>query len=120
MEEDYTLLSADSGLPEGTDFCMVLDNDCMEPWFKMGQTLFISRRLAPEEMAAGLFLYRGRVLCRQWCEDLAGNLHLLCANPLRESENLTLDRREKSECFCLGTVLPGKALPAPVYGGGRS
>ena len=54
---------------------------------------------------------------RQWCEDSAGNLHLLCANPKRERENLMLGPKERGACLCLGTVLPGKPLPAPIYVG---
>ena len=103
------------GGDDGTDFYLRLDSDCMEPVFQQGELLRVTRREAPREMAAGVFLWRGRVYVRQWCEDSAGNLHLLCANPKREKENLMLDARERSACLCLGTVLPGKPLPRPFY-----
>lgn len=114
MDEDYSLLPA-AGLKKGTDFCLTLDNDCMEPVFPRGSTLCVSRKEAPVEMATGVFLYRGRVLVRQWCEDSRGSLYLLCANPRRESENLCLSKKERGSCLCLGTVLPGKPLPMPLY-----
>lgn len=114
MDEEYTLLPADS-VGHDADFCITLDNDCMEPAFRAGQLLRVSLHTAPREFAAGVFLYRGRVYVRQWCEDFAGNLYLLCANPAREAENLTLTPRERGACLCLGTVLPGKPLPRPVY-----
>lgn len=114
MDEEYRLLPAGS-LDKRADFCIILDNDCMEPFFPAGQTLCVTRRESPLEFAAGVFLYRGRVYVRQWCEDYAGNLHLLCANPARESENLMLGRRERGACLCLGTVLPGEPLPPPCY-----
>ena len=41
---------------------------------------------------------------------------LLCANPERENENLSLSRTEKAACLCLGRVLLKKRLPMPVYG----
>ena len=115
MTDDYILLQRTEDMPAGTDFCLRLDNDCMEPWFKKGELLYIDRRHAPEELQPGIFLIRGRVLCRQWCEDSSGTLYLLCANPKRESENLTLGRAEKGACLCLGRVILDKKLPMPVY-----
>lgn len=113
MEPLYTLLPATEA--GEADFCLRLDSDCMEPAFARGALLRVSIREAPREMAAGVFVYRGRVLVRQWCEDVTGRLYLLCANPARESENLTLSRDERAACLCLGTVLPGTPLPMPIY-----
>ena len=115
MDEDYSLLPRTKKTPAGADFCLRLDNDCMEPWIKRGETVYIDRDVSPEEMQPGLFWYRGRILCRQWCEDSAGTLHLLCANPKRESENLALSPTEKAVCLCLGRVLLKKRLPMPIY-----
>jgi len=115
MTEEYSLIERGRNIPDEADFCLRLDNDCMEPYIKRGAMVCIERRNAPEEMQPGLFYYRGRILCRQWCEDSEGTLHLLCANPRREEKNLHLDRREKAACLCLGRVLLKKRLPMPVY-----
>ena len=115
MPDEYTLLPRTEATPAGADFCLRLDNDCMEPWLKKGELLYIDRKQTPEELQPGVFLVRGRVLCRQWCEDSAGTLHLLCANPKRERENLSLNRAEKAACLCLGRVITKKKLPMPVY-----
>ena len=96
MDEDYSLIERKA---DGADFCLTLDSDCMEPIFRRGETLRISRFEAPQEMAAGVFLWRGRIYVRQWCEDSAGNLHLLCANPKRERENLMLGPAERGACL---------------------
>lgn len=112
MDEDYSLIER----PDAeTDFCLTLESDCMEPLFRRGETLRVTRRVSPPEMAAGVFLWRGRVYVRQWCEDSAGNLHLLCANPQRERDNLCLSPSERGACLCLGTILPGRPLPRPYY-----
>ena len=116
MPEEYGLLPRRE-LEEGTDFCLTLESDCMEPFFRRGEIVCVTRRESPREMAAGVFWYRGRIYVRQWCEDSAGNLHLLCANPQRERENLMLPPGERGACLCLGTVLPGEPLPPPVYVG---
>ncbi len=114
MQEDYCFEDA-AELPEGTDFCIVAESDCMEPYIKMGERVCVSRRQTPAEGEAGLFLYCGAVYCRQWCEDYTGALHLLCANPRRESENIRIDRSERGQCRCLGRVLTDKKLPMPIY-----
>lgn len=113
--DDYTLLPREKGMPDEADFCLRLDNDCMEPWLREGELVYIDRHDTPEELQPGLFYYRGRVLCRQWCEDSAGTLHLLCANPKRESENLALRGEEKAACLCLGRVILRQRLPMPIF-----
>ena len=115
MREDYTLLQRGREVPNAADFCLRLDNDCMEPFIKKGALVCIDRHDMPEEMQPGLFYFRGRVLCRQWCEDSSGTLHLLCANPKRERENLSLSGSEKAACLCLGRVILNERLPMPVY-----
>ncbi len=115
MDEEYTLLTRGADIPQNADFCLRLDNDCMEPFIKTGALVCIDRRYTPEETQPGLFYYRGRVLCRQWCEDSAGTLHLLCANPGREDENLSLTGADKAACLCLGRVILDRRLPMPVY-----
>ena len=113
--DDYTLLPRSKGTPAEAAFCLRLDHDLMEPWLKKRELLYVSRSETPEEFQPGLFWYRGRILCRQWCEDSAGNLHLLCANPGRERENLMLSPSEKAACLCLGRVLTKQRLPMPLY-----
>ena len=113
--DDYTLLPRSKGTPAEAAFCLRLDHDLMEPWLKKGELLYVSRSETPEEFQPGLFWYRGQILCRQWCEDSEGNLHLLCANPGRERENLMLSPSEKAACLCLGRVLTKKRLPMPLY-----
>lgn len=115
MREDYILLRRGREVPEDADFCLRMDNDCMEPFLKKGALVCVDRHHTPEEMQPGLFYYKGRVLCRQWCEDMTGTLHLLCANPERESENLSLGKSEKAACLCLGRVILDRKLPMPVY-----
>ena len=115
MDEEYTLLPRSADMPHNADLCLRLDNDCMEPFIKAGALVWIDGHDAPEETQPGLFYYRGRVLCRQWCEDSTGTLHLLCANPGREGENLSLTGADKAACLCLGRVILDRKLPMPVY-----
>lgn len=115
MSDDYILIPINSTIPEGTDFCLTLDNDLMEPLIPRGERVYISRSQGPEEFEVGIFLYKGQIYCRQYCVDYAGNMHLLCANPARESENLCLNRKEQEKCQCLGKVLLKSKPPMPIY-----
>ena len=102
MDEEYMLLPRTGKTPRGADFCLRLDNDCMEPWIRRGELVYVDRSESPEEMQPGVFWYE---------------LWLLCANPKRESENLSIAPEEKAACLCLGRVLLKKPLPMPLYNG---
>lgn len=115
MADDFELIALSPDMPEGTDFCLIMDNDLMEPVISMGARVHVSRRIAPEELEVGIFLYKGTIYCRQYCQDYTGKLHLLCANPRCESENLCIGKDEKEKCLCLGKVLLKEKPPMPVY-----
>ena len=112
-DDGYDILERSSDMPAGADFAVILSDDCMEPFFKKGEAVYIKARAELEEFEAGLFLFEGRILCRQWCLDHAGTVHLLCANPLREQENMSVERGRKFSV--LGAVISGKKLPRPSY-----
>lgn len=111
--DDYDILERSPDMPKAADFALVLEDDCMEPWFPKGESVYIKARAELEEFEAGLFLHEGKVLCRQWCLDHTGTVHLLCANPARERENVTVDSYKK--LTVLGAVITDKKLPRPVY-----
>ena len=115
MKDYYSLIPKNKSVPPEADFCFIMTADCMEPVINKGETVYVSRKASPRELEVGLFMHWGKVYCRQFCEDYAGNLHLLCANPLRESENLCLDRQQQQQLICLGKVLLGSKPPMPIY-----
>ena len=54
MSDDYILIPINSTIPEGTDFCLTLDNDFMEPLIPRGERVYISRSQGPEEFEVGI------------------------------------------------------------------
>ena len=112
-DRDYDMLERKPTMPQEADFALILTDDCMEPFFKKGERVYVKARAELEEFEAGLFLYEGRVVCRQWCQDHTGAVHLLCANPARERENISLRPGEK--LTFLGRLLTKKKLPQPFY-----
>ena len=113
--ELFEFLDRSSDLPEGADFCLTLSDSSMEPFFPAGSDVYVSASRAPEEFDAGIFLYEGKVLCRQWCEDFSGTLHLLPANPAFRNRSIAVPGQLRDRCFCLGSVISDRKLPRPVY-----
>ena len=116
MKGLYYLAKRGEATPEEADFCVTVCDDCMAPYIQEGDTVYVSCTQTVGELEPALFYLDGRVLCRQWCEDYRGTLHLLCANPAREGRNISLSPTERRRCLCLGKVLRIKRLPAPIYG----
>lgn len=115
MQEDFELIDRGSDVPSAADFCFVISDDRMLPYIRPGDRVYVSCREALSDMDVGVFLYHGRILCRQVCEDYTGALHLLCADPRREAENISVPKSLRAECLCLGKVLLPQPLPSPLY-----
>lgn len=112
---DYLLTERRPDMPPEADFTLTLSDDCMEPYFPKGEAVYVQAMAELEEFEAGIFMYEGRVICRQWCEDFRGDVYLLCANPRRESENIVVEKGRRGELRCLGKALSRKKLPPPLY-----
>ena len=104
-----------SAAPEAASFSLCITEDCMGPYILPGQKVYVSSSQKLSEFEVGIFYLNGKVLCRQWCEDITGALHLLAADPKRADANITLPRQERGKCLCLGRVLLEKAPPPPLH-----
>jgi len=111
----YELIERSSDIPQEADFSLTVTDEGMEPYIRKNSTVYVKARAELEEFDTGIFMYNGEVFCRQWCEDIMGNVHLLCANPAFEKKNLSINREEREKLSCLGKVLLKKKLPPPSY-----
>ena len=111
----YELIERGGNIPPEADFSLVITDKSMEPHIKQNSTVYVQARAELEEFDTGIFLCNGRIICRQWCQDILGNIHLLCANPAFEKENISISSGEREKLSCLGRVLLKKKLPAPGY-----
>lgn len=111
----YELIERSADIPQEADFSLTVTDEGMEPHIRKNSTVYVKARAELEEFDAGIFMYKGEVFCRQWCQDIMGDVHLLCANPAFEKENVSIDRGEREKLSCLGKVLLKKKLPPPVY-----
>lgn len=113
--EEYELRQRTADMPEEADISLTVTDDCMEPYIPKGSAVYVQCSAAPGELEAGIFLADGKVVCRQWCEDYTGTLHLLAANPRRRGANMSFAKGERSKLVCLGRVLLDRELPMPLY-----
>ena len=131
--EDYELLPRSAQVPAAADFCIRIQGDSMEPYIQDGQLVYVRRGVLDEglrqlrgegfQLPKGpqdyigdwVFYVDGDVFCKQWCQDYAGTLHLLSANPARQDANVVIPRSSNRSCVCFGKVLLPQRLPRPVY-----
>lgn len=113
--EDYEDIPLPADAPARADFCLTVQGDSMEPYIHDGQLIYVRRGVSLQEFDAGVFFVDGDVLCKQWCIDFAGTLHLLSANPLRADANRSFPRSSGQTVICFGKVLLPQPLPRPVY-----
>jgi len=111
----YELTERGENVPPEADFSLTVTDAGMEPYIKKDSVVHVKAVAELEEFDTGIFMYAGRVFCRQWCEDIQGSVHILCANPAFEKENLSLSGTERKKLTCLGKVLLKKKLPPPTY-----
>ncbi|MDO4982599.1 MAG: hypothetical protein Q4E35_03470 [Eubacteriales bacterium] len=111
----FEFISRGDESPKDSDYCLILGEDAMEPFFRCGDMVYITRSILPEEFQPGVFMYEGKVICRQWCEDYSGTLHLLCPERKNAALNITIPRSERGKCLCLGSVITRRPLPPPDY-----
>ena len=114
--QDYEMVERDANTPVGADFCIDIDGDSMEPYIRSGERVYVkSGSTGLREFDVGIFFVDGDVLCKQWCLDYAGTLHLLSANPRREDANRSFPKSSGQNVVCLGRVLLPHRLPQPTY-----
>jgi len=113
--EDFEWIPRPADAPPKADFCLTIAGDSMEPYIRDGQLVYVRRDAELREFDVGVFFVDGDVLCKQWCLDYAGTLHLLSANPLRQSANRCFPRDSGQHVVCFGKVLLPAPIPKPNY-----
>ncbi len=64
-------------MPPGAEFAVIMTDSSMEPCIKRGETVYCGRARSLDVGDVGLFLLRGRMVCRQYVEDSEGYIYLL-------------------------------------------
>ncbi len=107
--EDYVLHEVPADSP--ADFAAHIRGDSMEPWIRDGQTILVTRQSGLADGDVGLFFVDGDMLCKQYCRDLTGAIHLLSLNPKYQDANRIIPPDSSSTLCCYGKVLLPKRPP---------
>lgn len=120
-EPDFGNLWEDYAVPADSpaDFAIRINGDSMEPYFPDG-SVALCRKAAPQDGQVGAFLIDGEFLCKQFCIDYAGNMHLFSLNRERRDMDRTLyaDDLDPARVMCFGTAILEQRLPLPLDFGG--
>lgn len=105
MTEDFVFIPRSEEIPSQSDFSLFITDSAMEPLIRQGSRVCVSSREPLNELDIGIFYYRGKVLCRRWCEDYNGALILLGGDETTPDNSVYLNREERKKCLCLGKVI---------------
>ena len=105
----------DYPLPEGSeaDFALRVEGDELEPYVRPGGIALIKRGAEIRDGDVGLFFAGGDMVLRQYCEDWAGNAHLLTLNRRRRERDIVLPRDGRHAVCLLGRVLDLGVIALP-------
>ncbi|MBQ4381397.1 MAG: hypothetical protein II794_01505 [Oscillospiraceae bacterium] len=91
------------------DFGVIVPNAELRPYAAPGQVLDFAADRPLQDGDVGLFALGNSTLIRQYCEDSAGYVHLLCVNRRLRRRDITC---RPEEVCCLGrALLPEIPLP---------
>lgn len=98
------------GAPMGAEVSYIAQNGDLEPYYKKGDTVYLSRRL-PENGEVGLFAVEGRMIARQYVQDSEGTVYLFSLKRQRGRD--TVIHKDKRRPGCFGTVITPETPPLP-------
>ncbi len=111
--EDFEMILVDDNTPEDADYAVCIFGDSMEPYISDGEMVFVMETDNLNDGDVGIFCVNGEMYCKQYHIDEEGNLHLLSANPARESASLHISHDSGYTVRCCGKVLLDFYMPLP-------
>ncbi len=95
------------------DFALKISDDSLEPYVKRGQTVLIESCATIRDGDVGLFFAGSEILCRQYCQDYAGNVYLFLPNRKRAHEDMQIPASAAVPVSCFGKILLDVEIPLP-------
>ncbi len=98
----------------GADFAVRINGNSMEPYLPDG-SIALGKKRAPRDGEVAAMLLDGEFLCKQVCQDMAGNLYLFSLNRDRRDADVTIRHDTERSLTCFGTIIMEKVpLPAEM------
>ncbi len=102
-------------LPRGVtaDFAVAVEDDECSPYLKRGDVALIRRGGALHDGDVGFFMLSRGVFIRQYCEDWAGNSHLLTLNRALRGLDIMIPAGALPAAYLIGRVVNIDPQPLP-------
>lgn len=97
------------------DFAAKISGDSMEPFIADGSVVLVSRTPDLKDGDVGLFCVDNDMYCKQYCQDILGNIYLFSLNRERRDADIEISSKSGRSVFCYGRVLLEKRPPLPDY-----
>ena len=104
--EDYEVEASSKA-----DFAIRINGDSMEPYLHDG-FIALGVKRAPQDGEVAALLLDGEFLCKQVCQDAAGNLYLFALNRTRKDADQTIWHDSERSVSCFGTIIMDR-VPLP-------
>ena len=95
------------------DLALTVTDDECEPYIPRGAAALVSLGGVVFDGDVGVSLHAHKIIIRQYCEDWAGNAHLLTLNRRRRERDIVLPRDGRHAVCLLGRVLDLGVIALP-------
>lgn len=111
MGEDYEDYAVPHDSP--ADFAVKIAGVSMAPWIPDGSVALVKRGGIIRDGDVGLFFADGGMVCKQYCQDYAGNVYLFSLNRAAKASDLHFPASSDIPLCCFGKVLMKEPVPLP-------
>lgn len=94
-------------------FTVRISGEHTQPYIPDGEAVSVSAGEPIRDGDVGLFFAQGKLRCRQYCEDYAGNVYLFTLDRRHPEEDLFLPASANVPLCCFGKVMLEEEIPLP-------
>lgn len=105
--EDYEV-----SIDNSAEFAVRINGNSMEPYLPDGSIAFGVKK-PPEDGDVAALMLDGDFLCKQVCQDNAGNVYLFSLNRERKDADITIRHDSDRRLLGFGTIIMPRRLPLP-------
>ena len=113
LGEDYTLIPREASVPRDADFAVRISGDSMEPYIHDGARVYVRQMSELQNGDVGIFCVDGDMKCKQYCEDILGNIYLFSLNRDRSDADVEVRASSGRSVYCFGRVILPRRPPLP-------
>lgn len=107
------VLKSRDGVPVGADYSVKAFGAMAEPHIREGDTVYATATADLKNGDVGIFLYSGKMVVRQYCEDSFGNIYLFTLDRKMKENDITIPANAQKTTVCFGKVIMKENVHLP-------